>query len=59
MALKVDPNLCIGCGLCTTICPAVFEMKGDGKAHVVNEKECKKCNCDEAIEKCPVSAISR
>ncbi|MBU4245510.1 MAG: ferredoxin [Nanoarchaeota archaeon] len=59
MALKIDANLCIGCGLCITICPDAFELKDDGKAHVVNENGCKKCNCDEAIEKCPVIAISR
>lgn len=59
MALKVDSDLCIGCGLCTTICPDAFELKDDGKAHLINEKGCKKCNCDEAIEKCPVSAISK
>lgn len=59
MALKIDANLCIGCGLCTTICPDAFELKDDGKAHVVNENGRKKCDCDEVIEKCPVNAISR
>ncbi len=25
-ALKVDPDLCVGCALCVEICPMVFEM---------------------------------
>ena len=25
----VDPDLCIGCGLCAEICPDVFEMNDE------------------------------
>lgn len=28
----VDKGTCIGCGLCTGICPEVFQMDDDGKA---------------------------
>lgn len=53
--VKVDQKKCIGCGACASVCPAGFEMKG-GKAQVKNQK----ADCiDEAIETCPVSAISR
>ena len=53
--VKVDKNKCIGCGLCASICPQVFEMK-EGKALV---KEAKDLPCvKEAIESCPVEAIS-
>lgn len=54
---KVDAKKCIGCGLCTSICPDVFEMQGDGKAHIKNAKGCDKCDCKDAESSCPVQAI--
>ena len=56
--LVVDPELCTGCETCVEICPEVFEMGDDGLSHVKNQEACDKCNCDEAIEDCPVEAIS-
>ena len=32
MRAYVDRELCIGCGLCTSIAPDVFAMNADGKA---------------------------
>ena len=29
MRVRVDKSLCMGCGICTDICPEVFEMDGD------------------------------
>ena len=56
---KVDPDLCIGCGLCAEICPEVFEMGDDGIAHVVNADGCESAGCcQEAADSCPVNAIS-
>ncbi|SHJ54884.1 ferredoxin [Parasporobacterium paucivorans] len=55
--LKAD---CIGCGLCVSDCPEVFEMGDDGKANVlVNEipKESESCAI-EAKEDCPVNVIT-
>lgn len=52
----VNADLCIGCGTCETLCPNVFKME-DGKSHVVVE-ECGDCNCQEAVDSCPVNAIS-
>lgn len=47
---------CIGCGLCASICSEAFGMEG-GKAVV---KGIKDADCiDEAIESCPVDAISK
>jgi len=55
----VDKDKCIGCGLCTSICPDVFELGDDGKSHVKNPKTCEKSNCcKEAADSCPVQAIS-
>lgn len=54
--VKVNQNKCIGCGLCASTCPEVFEMK-NGKARV---KAQKKVPCvKEAIDSCPANAISK
>ena len=59
--IKVDKEKCIGCGLCVSMCPGLFELK-DGKSHVKGGMDkCKECDCDiDAIIKgCPASAISK
>ncbi|HEY6010189.1 MAG TPA: ferredoxin [Nitrospirota bacterium] len=53
----VDQDLCIGCGHCTEVCPLVFELI-DEKSTVVGPDKCGNCNCQEAIDTCPVQAIS-
>jgi|TARA_B100001079_G_C16081848_1_gene370205 ferredoxin len=57
MPIKIDKEKCIGCGLCSSICEEVFEMKDDLKAYVKSQK---KLPCvKEAIDQCPVEAISK
>jgi ferredoxin len=53
----VDEDTCIGCGACIDACPEVFELR-DEKAVVVNADKCSTCDCQEAIDICPVTAIS-
>ena len=53
---KINADLCIGCGTCESLCPKVFQIK-DGKAHVISE-DCRDCNYQEAVDSCPVGAIS-
>jgi ferredoxin len=57
MKIAVDKEKCIGCGLCASLCDQVFAMGKDGKAMVKVQKDipCVK----EALENCPVSAISK
>ena len=54
--VSIDKEKCIGCGLCTKLCSEVFEMQGDGKASVKEDKDipCVK----DSIASCPVSAIN-
>ena len=57
--ITVNPNTCIGCGLCVSTCPAVFELGAeDGKSFVKDSGACASCNCQEALDNCPVHAIS-
>lgn len=55
MKVKVDKEKCIGCGVCESICPKVFEIK-NGKASVKKTETEEKC-AKEASESCPVQAI--
>ena len=55
--IKVNKEKCIGCGLCQSICPEVFEINDEAKSKVINQKE---SSCiKEAIESCPVVAITQ
>ena len=53
----VDDDLCIGCGHCAELCPLVFALE-DEKSLVVGPDKCGICKCQEAIDTCPVQAIS-
>ncbi len=54
----VDYETCIGCGSCVALCPEVFELRNDEKAWVIATDKCDTCDCQEAIDVCPVQAIS-
>lgn len=58
--VSVNPSKCIGCGLCESLCPRVFEMNKEGKAQVRREatdKDKKEKCVKDAINSCPVGAI--
>jgi ferredoxin len=55
----VDKDLCIGCGRCEEVCPAVFELGDDGVSHVIAPDKCVAAGCcEDAADECPVDAIS-
>lgn len=60
MKTKVDQDTCIGCGLCPSIAPDVYEMGDDGKAHEISEDvpDGADSAAQEAADGCPVSAIT-
>jgi ferredoxin len=57
--IKVDENLCIGCGVCESMCSKVFRIE-DGKSKVVLD-DAADCGCEveDVVDACPVSAISK
>lgn len=54
--VTVDASTCVGCGLCEQSCPEVFEVQGDGIAHV-KAQSCSEHNLQEVAQQCPVDAI--
>lgn len=54
--VTVDASTCVGCGLCEQACPEVFEVQGDGVAHVKDDEH-SSCNLKEVAEQCPVNSI--
>ncbi len=56
MVVKVDAETCIACGVCSQICPEVFEVGDDGKAIVVKPEG---ADCaQEAADSCPTGSIT-
>jgi len=54
--MKIDENLCNGCGQCELICPVQAIHIIDNKAKLDNEK-CVECNVCYRNARCPVKAI--
>ena len=53
--LILNPDECVGCGLCTEVCPhRVFELS-DKKAKIVDFNACIECGA--CVNNCPTQAI--
>ncbi len=59
MKAFIDKTGCISCGLCTSICPAVFRMDDDGKATAIltDVPEGAMEDAKEAEQSCPASTV--
>lgn len=59
MKVAINEEECVGCGTCVAIAEDVFRMNDDEKAQVYGQvTAANKDNVQEAIDTCPVSAIS-
>lgn len=60
MKAVVDLTACIGCELCTSVCPDVFQMADDGLAHSIVDvvPSSSEDSAREAAESCPTNAIN-
>lgn len=58
MKYFVNEN-CIGCGLCTGICPNIFDMSDEGTAKALDEDVSlsDESAAQDAMNGCPVRAI--
>lgn len=58
MEARVNKELCVGCGLCASMNPEVFQMDENGLATALKETV-DETLLQESIDSCPVSAISK
>jgi len=58
MPVTIDKETCIGCGVCESIYPDLFEMQSDGKAGVKNVSDYDASLANDAASQCPTSAIT-
>ena len=57
MPVKVDRDVCIGCGACTGVCPTESLTLDDEGKSVCNEETC--VDCGACVATCPVEALSQ
>ena len=59
MRVKIDRELCSGDGICSELCPEVFELDDENKATVIVDKvpEDAEDACRDAVDSCPESCI--
>jgi NAD-dependent dihydropyrimidine dehydrogenase PreA subunit len=56
VTLQLNPELCVGCGLCLAVCPqAVFELR-DKKAVLTDRDACMECGA--CALNCPSGALA-
>ncbi len=56
--LKIDKDKCIGCGTCTVFAGKTFIIDEGGKAKILPKPTDSKEQIIQAIENCPMQAIS-
>ena len=58
MAIEINEE-CIGCETCVELCPEVFQMDDETEKAIVIAPDSNAECVEEAIDSCPVEAISK
>ena len=60
MKAQVDPEMCVGTGMCEATAPDLFEVGDDGVSHVLKDEVPPELAgaAREAAEHCPTRALS-
>ncbi|HMN14306.1 MAG TPA: ferredoxin [Bellilinea sp.] len=60
MKVRVDSDTCMGCGVCDSICPEVFQLGDEGYAVVLLDPVPEQYQdlVQQAIDECPEEAIA-
>ena len=56
MAHKIDPETCMSCGACESVCPVNAISEGED-AYVIDAEAC--TDCAACVSECPVDAIAK
>lgn len=55
VTLQYDPEKCVGCGLCATVCPHTIFVMNEGRAAIAGRDGCMECGA--CMRNCPAAAI--
>ena len=56
VTLKLNNEKCVGCGMCTLVCPHAVLIQTNGKVEIQNFDACMECGA--CATNCPADAIS-
>jgi ferredoxin len=56
VTLKLEPTLCVGCGMCTEVCPQGVLALNERKVHIVDRDGCMECGA--CARNCPTAALT-
>jgi len=55
VTLEYNPEKCVGCGMCTIVCPHAVMAVNNGKARVADRDACMECGA--CARNCPTEAL--
>lgn len=56
VTLAYDREKCVGCGICSVVCPHAVMAQDNGKAHITDRDRCMECGA--CARNCPTQAVT-